>query len=232
MVPSSLGSRYESILERIRAAALSAGRDPAAVRLLAISKLHSIELIQDAFALGQRAFGENYVQEAAVKTETYRAPGLEWHFVGRIQTNKVKQLVDRFAYIHSVERFEVAERLSAASTSRQKIFVQFNVADESSKGGADVLQVKALVARIDSECPMLTVVGLMVMPPMFDDPERTRPYFKLARELLVELKQSHPDQPLCELSMGTSGDFAVAIQEGATWIRVGTEIFGPRPVKT
>ena len=187
-----LARRFEAVLHRIKTAAESAQRDPAQVRLLAISKLHPLEKIEAVHALGQRAFGENYVQEAVEKTDADRAPDLEWHFVGRIQTNKVKLIANRFAYIHSIERFEVAERLNAATTATQKIFVQFNVGGEESKAGAGADDVGGLIERIARECPKLCVVGLMVMPPLNDDPEATRPFFKSARDVLVRAKARVP----------------------------------------
>ena len=220
--------RLAQINARVAAAALNAGREPKSVRVLAVSKLHEIPLLREAWAAGQRDFGENYVQEALVKLDEWGHDPITWHFIGRVQSNKVKQIANRFACVHAVDRFEIAERLNRATTGRQDVFLQFNVGNEASKGGAAAGELRALVERVCTECPRLNVLGLMVMPPLNDDPEQTRPHFRLARERLDEFRRTFTGHSLDQLSMGTSGDFEVAIEEGATWVRIGTDIFGPR----
>ena len=228
MAESSVAIRLADVLRRLESAVKRAERSPNSTKLLAISKLHDLDKMKEAHRAGQRAFGENYVREAVEKVDAWPAADVEWHFVGRIQSNKVRDLANRFAFIHSIERLEIAERLDRVTESRQNIFVQMNVANEASKGGVTAAEVEDLVAQIIARCPKLNVVGLMVMPPLSDDPEATRPHFRVARETLARLRARHPGHPLDQLSMGTSGDFEVAIAEGATWIRIGTDVFGPR----
>lgn len=234
MAGTSVGERLEQVKSRVRSACAAHGRDPASVHVLAVSKLHDIHAIRAAYDHGQRDFAENYAQEALGKLDQLASLPVAWHFIGRIQTNKLKLLANRFAVIHSVDRLEVAEKLNALTRERQDIFLQFNVAAESSKGGADEAGLRALAAAVVSQCPRLRLRGVMVMPPL-DQP--ARPFFARARELTAEIRatfdaSSAVAHPFDELSMGTSADFEDAIAEGATWIRIGTDIFGPREEKT
>lgn len=232
MAGASVGQRLAQINSRIESAARRAGRAPESVRLLAVSKLKPVADLREAWDAGQRDFGENYAQEAAAKIDAWTdLPGVTpvaWHFIGRLQSNKVRQIANRFAFVHSVDRLDIALRLDRATVSRQDIFIQYNVADEASKGGVDAAELSRLVERVCAECPRLRVCGLMVMPPLSDDPEATRPHFRRARETLASLRARLTTHPLDQLSMGTSGDFEVAIEEGATWVRIGTDVFGPR----
>ena len=227
-----VAARLKNLRERIFEACLVCGRDPGSVQLLAVSKLHPLSLVHAAYREGQRDFAENYVQEALDKIleSTANLPGARWHFIGRIQSNKVKPLANRFAAIHSIERASIAEALNALTPEglRQDIFLQFNVAAEATKGGVvEELDLEKLFHCIVERCPRLRVLGLMVMPPL-DQP--SRPYFARARTFLARLRgtQVQGFHPLDQLSMGTSGDYAEAIAEGATWIRIGSEIFGER----
>lgn len=221
MAGTSVASRLQKINERVAAACARAGRRREDVRILAVSKAQPVAKIREAFAAGQKFFAENYVQEAVEKLEQLVNLPAEWHFIGRIQTNKIKFLTGKFAAIHSVDRVEVALALnSRAAGGTQDIFLQYNVGDEASKGGAGEREVEELAARAP-EWGNLRVRGLMVMPPLFDDGEKSRVFFKKARALAAKLR-------LNELSMGTSADFEVAIEEGATWVRIGTQIFGER----
>lgn len=230
---TSVGSRLEAVKKRIAESEKRSGRAEGSARLLAVSKGQSLEKIRAAFEAGQTDFAENYAQEAGEKIEQLANMPVAWHFIGRIQSNKVKMLVGKFAYIHSVDRAEIAGTLDALSVSRpQKIFLQFNVAGETQKGGASESQLKELLHR-SVAFKNLRVQGLMVMPPQSENAEATRPFFHRARRLLWELRASLPApvkslHPLDQLSMGTSQDFTVAVEEGATWVRVGSEIFGPR----
>jgi pyridoxal phosphate enzyme (YggS family) len=215
----------------MREACTACGRDPDSVRILAVSKLHPLSLVREAVACGQSDFAENYVQEAVDKIDESAGLPLHWHFIGRIQSNKVKFLGGgRFAAIHSIDRASIAEALNTLTPvgTRQDIFLQFNVAAEVTKGGVvEELDLENLFHFVVEHCPRLRVLGLMVMPPLDQSP---RPYFARARAFLGRLRgvQVQGLHPLDQLSMGTSSDYAEAIAEGATWIRIGTEIFGER----
>ncbi len=230
---SSVGSRLDKVKQRIAESEVRSGRAPGSARLLAVSKGQSISQIQAAFAAGQTDFAENYAQEAVEKLDRLENMPVAWHFIGRIQSNKVKMLAGKFAYIHSVDRLEIASAFDALSSARpQKIFAQFNVSDESQKGGVTESALKELVEKIVS-FKNLRLQGLMVMPPQTETAEETRSYFHRARRLLWELRSAltAPQRnlhPMDQLSMGTSQDFTVAVEEGASWVRVGTDIFGPR----
>ncbi len=227
----SVADRLKKIRQRIEVAAVKSGRPASAVRLLAVSKLQPTYKIKEAALCGQIDFAENYLQEAALKFDTVE--NARWHFIGRIQSNKVKMIAGHFAIIHSVDRFSVARNLDQLNVGKpQDIFLQFNVAAEDSKGGASELELENLMNGV-SRCENLRILGLMVMPPQTNDAESARPYFVQAREFMQRLRRDMAPElaarhPLNELSMGTSQDFEVAIEEGATWVRIGTEIFGPR----
>jgi pyridoxal phosphate enzyme (YggS family) len=227
----SVAERLHKINERISTACVRSGRSPSDVHLLAVSKLQPLARIQEAWQSGQKDFAENYAQEALLKQE--QIPGARWHFIGRIQSNKVKFLANRFAIIHSVDRFSLAHNLDRLNEGGpQEIFIQYNVAEEPSKGGANELELENLVRGV-SALENLRMLGLMVMPPVATDAERSRPFFRQACEMLAQLRGGFSAEilrrhPLNQLSMGTSHDFEVAIEEGATWIRVGTDVFGAR----
>jgi pyridoxal phosphate enzyme (YggS family) len=218
--------------KRIAAAARRVGRDPAGVRLVAVSKTVPVERLQEAVAAGQHLFGENYLQEAQPKMATLGAAA-RWHFVGHLQTKKAKGVVGLFELIHSVDRLKLAQALDQAAAKRglvQDILLQVNLAGEASKSGAAPEDVADLLREI-GKLPHLQVTGLMTMPPWFDDPERVRPYFRALRELRNRLEELHlSESGLPELSMGMTGDFEVAVEEGATLVRVGTAVFGERPM--
>jgi hypothetical protein len=219
-----------SIHERIRKAALRSGRDPAGIRLVAVSKTVAAENIQGAIAAGITILGENYVQEARdiiARVERQVA----WHFIGHLQSNKAKYAVALFSMVHSVDRLSLAEALDQEAHKRSKILpvlIQINISGEESKSGINPQGTLQLLERI-AGLQHLCVQGLMTMPPWFDDPEDARPYFISLRKLREELAEKKiPGVSLQELSMGMSGDFEVAIEEGATLVRIGTAIFGSR----
>jgi PLP dependent protein len=220
----------EEINRRLDHAARRAGRDPAEIRLVAVTKTVSPERLQEAVAAGQSLFGENYVQEAKTKI-TSLGPGLTWHFIGHLQSNKARVAVELFGLVHSVDRLSLAQALEQAAGRQgkvQNILVQVNLAGEESKSGTAPANAQALLLAI-SQMPHLRVLGLMTMPPWFDDPERVRPYFKALRELRDRLRRLNlVEGDLPELSMGMTGDFEVAVAEGATLVRIGTAIFGRR----
>ncbi len=228
---SQIARNLEEVRQRLAAAARAVGRDPAEVRLVAVSKTVPGELLKEAVAADQRLFGENYLQEARGKILAL-GPGVNWHFVGHLQTNKARAVVELFELIHSVDRVKLAQALEQAAARLdkiQEILVEVNLAGEASKSGAPPEEVPDLVREI-SRLPHLRLLGLMTMPPYFADPERVRPFYRALRELRDRLRRRGvTDSPLNELSMGMSGDFEVAVEEGATLVRVGTAIFGQRP---
>ena len=195
---------------------------PPGVTLLAVSKAQPAEAVREAYAAGQRHFGENYVQEWREKAEALSdLPGLAWHFVGSLQTNKVKYLVGRVALVHTVDRLELAREISRRSSQRgvaTAVLLEVNVAGEASKSGCPPAEVPALAEAVRA-LPGLELRGLMCIPPAEGDP---RPHFRALRALRDRLG-------LAELSMGMSGDYLAAIEEGATIVRLGTAIFGERP---
>jgi len=226
---SPITRNLEEVKRRIAAAAHRAGRDPGEVRLVAVSKKVDLERIRQAVAAGHRLFGENYLQEAKTKIPAL-GPGLSWHLVGSLQTNKAKGAVELFDLIHAADRQRLVQALDQAAAAFGKIqdlLIQVNLAGEETKSGAAPEEVPELLREV-TRLPHLRVLGLMTMPPWFDDPEKVRPYFRELRELRDRLRRL-VGLPLTELSMGMSGDYEAAVEEGATLVRVGTAIFGARP---
>ncbi|MDP3181852.1 MAG: YggS family pyridoxal phosphate-dependent enzyme [Desulfobaccales bacterium] len=227
---NQIARNLEEVRRRIEVAARRAGRDPAAVRLVAVSKTVELDRIRQAVAAGQSIFGENYLQEAKAKVAAL-GPEVSWHFVGHLQTRKARGAVELFDLIHSVDRLKLARALEEAAALQgkiQEVLVQVDLAGEETKSGAAPEEVGDLLKEI-STLPHLKVTGLMTMPPWFTDPEAVRPYFQALRALRDRLRQLKViESPLAELSMGMSGDYEVAVEEGATLIRVGTAIFGSR----
>ncbi|MDD5100123.1 MAG: YggS family pyridoxal phosphate-dependent enzyme [Syntrophales bacterium] len=218
------------IREVVAQAAARSGRSPAEVRLMAVTKTVDDERIAAAMQDGVDIIGENYVQEAKRKIETL-GKGCEWHLIGRLQTNKAKYAVRLFDMIHSVDRLELAaeiDRRAAAAGHLMKILIEVNVSGEETKNGVPLADAADLVRRI-APLTNLSIRGLMTMPPWFDDPEQARPYFRALRNLRDRIKADRlPRVEMTELSMGMTGDYAVAVEEGATIIRVGRGIFGER----
>lgn len=216
--------------DRIRQVCLACGRDPGTVRLVAVSKTRPAGDVEVAAAAGQTLFGENYVQELTAKAAAVQAP-VEWHFIGHLQSNKVRQISGLVSLIHSVDRLSLAEEIERQWARLEQVcpvLVQVNVSAEASKSGATAGEALELVRRI-AALPHLRVAGLMTMPPFLDDPEGARPYFRELCQLAATIREAAiSGVAMDELSMGMSGDFEVAIQEGATLIRVGTAIFGER----
>ena len=225
---NEIGARLAEVRRRLDEAATRAGRDPGSVKLLAVSKTKPPEAIRAAYAAGQRAFGENYAQELAEKAEALRdLPDLRWHFIGRLQRNKAKQVVQAARTVHTVDRAELAAELgkrAAAAGTQVDVLVEVNVSGEASKGGCAPDALGAVLAAVAAE-PSLRAVGLMTIPPDTEDPERARPFFAALRAL----RDRHGGAAaLPELSMGMTHDFPVAVAEGATLVRIGTAIFGAR----
>ncbi len=220
--------RWRRTVEALAEAAEAAGRDPATVRLVAVSKRHPAAAVAALHAVGQTVFGENYVQEARAKMAAL-PPSIAWHLVGHLQTNKVRQAVGAFAVIHTVDSVRLAHALQEEARRQdcvQSILVQVNLAREEQKSGVLEEDLPVLVETVLA-APNLAWQGLMLMPPFFDDPQRARPYFARLRQLRDHL-EARWGVRLPELSMGMSGDFAAAIAEGATLVRIGTRIFGER----
>jgi hypothetical protein len=212
----------------VTAAAAQAGRPADAVRLLAVSKTFPVAAVREAFQAGQTAFGENYLQEALDKIAQLHDLPLEWHFIGPIQSNKTRAIAEHFAWVHGVDRLKVAERLSAqrpASLPPLNICLQVNVSGEASKSGVTPEEVAQLAGEV-AQLPRLRLRGLMAIPAPAEDPARQRAPFARMRELLEAMNGR--GMRLDTLSMGMSHDFAMAIQEGATIVRVGSAIFGAR----
>lgn len=226
----SIQDNLAHIRSQIAAACARSGRDPAAVRLVAVSKTHPATLVEEAAAAGQRLFGESYVQEFVAKAEAVQAP-VEWHFIGALQSNKIKYLRGRVGLIHSVDRFSLAEEIDrqwAKIKRTADVLLQVNLGGEESKSGVNEAGLQELVRQV-AVLEHVRIRGLMTLPPYFDEAEAVRPYFRRLRELAGEIRAlGLPGVDIAELSMGMSHDFMVAIEEGATLVRVGTAIFGER----
>jgi pyridoxal phosphate enzyme (YggS family) len=226
-----IADRLTEVRTRIAAAAQSAGRDPSSVRLIAVSKTVPVDLIREAWRAGQRDFGENRVQEGLQKISTSADLDIRWHLLGHLQTNKARKAAAAFATIQSVDSVELLLKLDQAAGeagNRPDVLVQVDLAGETTKFGAALRDVPGLLEAA-SRLEAAQVVGLMTLPPAPDVPEDARPWFRRLRSLRDEwLTAGVPASMLRELSMGMSGDFEVAIQEGATMVRVGTAIFGSR----
>jgi len=231
---SGFAERLAAIRERIARAARAAGRDPASVTLLAVSKTQPPGRVLEAVRAGLVAFGENRVQEAEAKIPAVRALSaakLEWHLIGGLQRNKARRAVELFDAIQSVDRLELLaalDRAAAAAGRRPRILLQVNVDEEPQKGGCAPAELPAL-ARAAELCAHLDWQGLMAIPRACEDPEQVRPSFARLRTLLDDLNRARPSETRrVELSMGMTADFEVAVQEGATCLRLGTALFGER----
>ena len=228
----ALRDRFADVLRRIETAARARDRSPEEITLVAITKTHSVETMQAALNLGAKDFGENRVQEAEGKIAELGRNVARWHLVGHLQTNKARRAVSLFDVIHSLDSAGLAERLDrlCAEEGRQSldVLVQIDLGGEVTKSGIETVELSALLSTL-KQCNRLRLVGLMTLPPFFENPDCSRPFFKTLRELRDELQaQGHFGSAKGELSMGMSHDFEVAIEEGATMIRVGTALFGER----
>ena len=224
----NIAANLSAIRDKISASARRAGRDSSSVRLVAVSKTHPAEAVVDAAAKGQTVFGESRVQEARDKIPAC-PPGLEWHFIGHLQKNKVRQALPLFGFFHSIDSTALAQaidRISGETGKPVEGLLEVNVSGEATKYGFTPEQLRAEFAAL-SKLPHLRIRGLMTMAPYSEKPEEARPVFRALRELRDELQSAH-GHPLPELSMGMSGDFAPAIAEGATLVRIGSSIFGSR----
>jgi pyridoxal phosphate enzyme (YggS family) len=226
-----LKERLDKIKERIRRSAEACGRDPEEIHLVTVSKTQTADRVKSAIEAGATILGENYVQEARDKINALAGYPASWHFIGHLQKNKAKVTIGLFDLIHSVDSLLLAtelDRQAAKIDKTQKILIQVNIGNEASKSGISASETLELIKDI-SRFENLAVKGLMAMPPFFNDPERARPYFSAVRRLRDQiLNQKIANVSMNELSMGMTGDFEVAIEEGATLVRIGTAIFGER----
>lgn len=226
----NIAENIAQINRRIQAAAERGGRSPSAVRVVAVSKTRPPSDIFEAHQAGQTIFGENYVQELTAKLAELKEP-INWHFIGHLQSNKVKYIAGQVSMIHSVDRLSLAEEISRQWSRLCKIcdvLIQVNISGEATKSGTTEKEAIQLVKDC-SLLPNIKVLGLMTMPPFFDDPEGARPYFAELRSLSQTIAaEGFAGVEMRELSMGMSGDFEAAILEGATLVRIGTAIFGER----
>jgi PLP dependent protein len=225
----TIEKRLQAVKSRIAAACAAAGRNPRDIVLVAVGKTFPAESLRAAHAAGQRDFGENQVQEALAKIERLRDLGLVWHFIGPVQSNKTRAVAEHFDWVHSIDRLKIAERLSAqrpAALAPLQACVQINVSGEASKSGVPPVEAPALAHAV-ARLPRLRLRGLMTIPEPTTDSALARRRFETVRDLEAQLARE--GLPLDTLSMGMSDDLEAAIGAGATMVRVGTAIFGPRP---
>ena len=228
----TLGERFADVCDRVEKAARRSNRAPDLIKLIAISKTHPTEVLRAGLQAGITDFGENRVQEAEGKIMELGRGAARWHLVGHLQTNKAGRAVKLFDYIHSLDSVDLAQRLERLCVSEGRtellVLVQIDLGGEETKTGVDPRELPELLTALKG-CQRLRLIGLMTLPPFFENPDCARPYFKTLRELRDELQtQGHFGERVGELSMGMSHDFEIAIEEGATMVRVGTAIFGDR----
>lgn len=232
-VSVDIARNLAAVRAQIAAVAGRAGRDPAEITLVAVSKTKPISAIQAAYRAGQRDFGENRVEELWEKVEQAKVLGLDgirWHLIGTIQSRKSRQAVGPFVLIHAVDRVKIAERLSRdaeAAGCVLSVLLEVNLSGETSKHGFTATELRQFAPAL-AALPGLRIHGLMTMAPLVEDPEETRPIFRGLRNLRDELNGAHPELKWDQLSMGMTNDFAIAIEEGATLVRIGSAIFGER----
>lgn len=228
----SIAQNVARVQERLRQAALRAGREPASVRLVAASKTVESARLRAAIASGVTIVGENYLQEARDKIGQIGRQGVEWHLIGTLQRNKVRYIFDLFDLLHSLDSFALAEEINrrgARLGKRMAVLLEVNLGGEASKGGFPVATLLAEAHKF-TQLPHLDVRGLMTIPPPTVHAEGARPFYRAMRELQAQLVQQEIEGvSWAELSMGMTADFEVAIEEGATFVRVGTALFGARP---
>ena len=226
------GERYAQVRKRVDEAALRSGRDPSDVTLLAVTKTHGAAEINEAIDAGAGDIGENRVQELLEKYEDVKP--VRWHLIGHLQTNKVRQVIDKVVMIHSVDSLKLAKEIDKRASAhgiRMDVLIEINSAMEETKSGIAAGELRKLAEDITAECASVRICGIMCIPPIAAEPEDSRPYFREAAALFEDMKTwGLPEDRFSPevLSMGMSGDFEVAVEEGATIVRVGSSIFGPR----
>ncbi len=236
---SSIRERYQKIQSQIADAAQAVGRNPDSVKLLVVTKKQPLFVVEATIAAGIRILGENYPEEAVQKQETLGEKNkVEWHMIGHVQSRKARLVAENFAFLHSLDSLKLARRLNRFSAGAEKtlpVLLEFNVGGELSKSGwdaSDESRWEVFLPDVEEILSLsnLEVRGLMTMPPFYQDAELTRPYFRQLRKLRDYLSDHYPLNQWNQLSMGTSGDFCIAIEEGATFVRVGQAIVGSRPL--
>jgi hypothetical protein len=240
-IVASIRENHQRVLEQISQAAQRAGRDPARVRLVVVTKTHPVEIVRAAIEAGVRLFGENYAEEGVMKIQSLPVQtGVEWHMIGHVQSRKARLVADHFALLHSLDSLKLARRLDRFAAEGNRVLpvlLEFNVGGEESKSGWDAANESSWdgflpdIAEV-AGLPNLRVQGLMTMPPLGTDLEESRRYFQHLRRLRDHLALKLSEADWHELSMGTSADFEVAVEEGATLVRVGTAIVGARKTKS
>jgi len=234
---SSIRENYQYTLDQITSAARRSGRDPNEVRLVVVTKSQSVEVVQAAIEAGVHILGENYPEEAVLKIQSLAGQsGVEWHMIGHVQSRKARLVADHFALLHSLDSLKLAQRLDRFASERNRelpVLLEFNVGGEESKAGwdaSDETQWNTFLPEMADllELSHLRVRGLMTMPPLETDPQDSRRFFQRLRQLRDRLVSQFPQADWRELSMGTSADYTVAVEEGATLVRVGTAIVGAR----
>ncbi|MEW6029789.1 MAG: YggS family pyridoxal phosphate-dependent enzyme [Chloroflexota bacterium] len=237
---ASIHERHQQTLDRIAAAERASGRAPGSTRLVVVTKSQPLDVVRAALEAGVKILGENYAEEAIAKMDALGPrPGLEWHMIGHVQSRKADLIPANFSLMHSLDSLKLANRLDRFAGERGvtlPVLLEFNVGGEVSKYGwwvVNELQWPNLLPEVEAVLKLghLSVRGLMTMPPLEEDPQKTRPYFERLRRLRGYLAERFPQAEWSELSMGTSADFEAAVAEGATLVRVGTAILGPRPPK-
>ncbi|MBR6588258.1 MAG: YggS family pyridoxal phosphate-dependent enzyme [Kiritimatiellae bacterium] len=228
----SIDTILDGVNAKIAAACAKAGRDPAEVEIIAVTKTHGAEVVREAWEGGLRIVGENKVQEAAWK-QPMSVSGPEWHLIGHLQRNKVRHALELFECFHSVDSIALLDRiefLASEMGKRPRVLIEVNVSGERSKDGMKPEDVPAAVEHVLERCPSVTLEGFMTMAPFFPEEkvEETRPFFRRLRELRDAMEERF-NASFPRLSMGMSGDYQIAVEEGATWIRLGTVLFGERP---
>lgn len=224
-----IASNLKRLRDRIDSIARSCGRRPESIDLLAVSKTFPAAAVEQAYQVGQTSFGENKVQEAGLKIPAVGRKAIQWHLIGNLQLNKVRRAVELFDVIQTLDREKVVLKVARCAEELGKkvaVYIQVNVGSEDQKHGVEPGAVKQLVTLVDSQ-PGLDLLGLMGIPPHQKDPEGSRPYFQKLAALLADVNGGRPE-PLTRLSMGMSHDYSVAIEEGATLLRIGSAVFGPR----
>ncbi len=226
-----LAENYRKVSDRIRMAEVNAGREPGSVQLVAVGKIHPASAIRELAACGQRAFAENFVQEAIGKQHELEDLQIEWHFIGSIQSNKTRQIASNFSWVHSVDRFKIAARLNQqrpADFPPLNICLQLNLQDEETKSG---LSAKSAIKLLDQihDFERIRVRGFMIVPKPVSNPSEQQAIFAEVKKLLEQVNSL--GHTLDTLSMGMTDDLEQAVAEGATHVRIGTALFGPRPPK-
>ncbi len=227
----TIAENLARIYYKMERAARKSGRDPAEIKLVAVTKTVELKRIKEAFSAGARIFGENYVQEAQEKIEKLKKKPISWHFIGHLQKNKAKQAVELFDMIETVDSIELAKVISKRAKQPIDILIEVNIAGEKTKKGVDIQGVSKLAREI-AELENVRLKGLMTIPPYHENSELSRPYFMTLRRIAERINRENiPGVSMHELSMGMSHDFEVAIEEGATIVRIGRAIFGEREQK-